>query len=170
MRTLLHAASLRHLLRHPAQLLLALLGLALGVGTIVAVDLATASSRRAFELSLAAVNGAATHQITGGSQGVDEQLYVQLRLGPVGGAAQAPAYAPVLEGYVTLGGRTLQLLGVDPIASAELSGGATLLGGGDAAQLRELLTEPGAVLMSARTAAELGLRSGSGFEVSIDGE
>src|SRR6516162_6077655 len=126
MRTLLHAASLRHLLRHPAQLLLALLGLALGVGTIVAVDLATASSRRAFELSLAAVNGAATHQITGGSQGVDEQLYAQLRLRPVGGAAQAPAYAPVVEGYVTLGGRTLQLLGVDPIASAELSGGATL--------------------------------------------
>jgi len=47
MRTL-RAASLRHLLRHPAQLTLALMGLALGVGTIVAVDVATASARRAF--------------------------------------------------------------------------------------------------------------------------
>ena len=46
-----HAASMRHLLRHPAQLTLALVGLALGVGTIVAVDVATASARRAFELS-----------------------------------------------------------------------------------------------------------------------
>ena len=46
--TALRAASLRHLLRHPAQLALALVGLTLGVGTIVAVDIATASSRRAF--------------------------------------------------------------------------------------------------------------------------
>src|SRR5256886_9166093 len=69
----LRAASVRHLLRHPAQLALALIGLTLGVGTIVAVDVATASSQRAFELSLQAVNGAATHQITGGPRGVDER-------------------------------------------------------------------------------------------------
>ena len=56
MRTL-RAASVRHLLRHPAQLALALAGLTLGVGTIVAVDIAAASARRAFELSLQAVNG-----------------------------------------------------------------------------------------------------------------
>ena len=62
----LWAASVRHLIRHPAQLALALLGLALGVGTIIAVDIATASSGRAFELSMEAVNGAATHEITGG--------------------------------------------------------------------------------------------------------
>jgi putative ABC transport system permease protein len=174
MKPVLHAASLRHLLRHPAQLLLALLGLALGVGTIVAVDLATASSRRAFELSLAAVNGAATHQITGGSRGVDEQLYAQLRLHPVAAAAPVLGYAPVVEGYVTIGSRTLQLLGIDPIASAELQsaerpGGAGVLAGADGAQLRQLLTEPGAVLMSARTAAELGVLPGASIDVSIDG-
>ena len=51
----LWAASTRHLLRHPAQLGLALLGLALGVATIVAVDIAVASSGKAFELSMEAV-------------------------------------------------------------------------------------------------------------------
>ena len=81
MRTL-RAASVRHLLRHPAQLTLALVGLALGVGTIVAVDIATASARRAFELSLQAVNGAATQQIVAGPRGIDERSYVQLRTGP----------------------------------------------------------------------------------------
>ena len=81
MRTL-RAASLRHLLRHPAQLALALVGLTLGVGTIVAVDVATASARRAFELSLQAVNGAATYQIAGGPHGVDERLYAQLLTEP----------------------------------------------------------------------------------------
>ena len=96
--TALRAANLRHLLRHPAQLALALIGLALGVGTIVAVDIATASARRAFELSLQAVNGAATYQIAGGPLGVDERLYAQLRTHePVPG--QLPAQlAPVLAG------------------------------------------------------------------------
>ena len=58
--SVLWAASLRHLLRHPAQLALALIGLSLGVATIIAVDIATASSQRAFELSMDAVNGTAT--------------------------------------------------------------------------------------------------------------
>ena len=40
---LLWAASIRHLLRHPAQLVLALVGLSVGVGTIIAVDIATAT-------------------------------------------------------------------------------------------------------------------------------
>ena len=68
---LLWAASLRHLARHPAQLALALLGLALGVATIAAVDMATASAARAFELSIDAVNGAATHAIEAGPAGID---------------------------------------------------------------------------------------------------
>ena len=120
----LHAASLRHLLRHPAQLALALVGLALGVGTIVAVDIATASARRAFELSAAAVNGAATHQIAGGPAGIDEQLYVRLRTALDGPGAPRVSFAPVVAGYVTAGGRMMQLIGIDPFASAELGRGA----------------------------------------------
>src|ERR1700716_2525514 len=101
---LLWAASVRHLLRHPAQLVLALVGLSVGVGTIIAVDIATASSGRAFQLSAQAVNGAATHEIAGGPQGVDERLYVDLRTGDDGGSRPAgggervrPALAPVVE-------------------------------------------------------------------------
>jgi putative ABC transport system permease protein len=168
----LYAASLRHLLRRPAQLLLALLALALGVGTIVAVDIATASARRAFELSLAAVNGAATHQITAGSAGIDERLYLQLRVAPLPHADGEVSYAPVLEGYVTAGERSLQLLGVDPLAGAELAppGVSALPLAGGVAELRRLLTEDGAVLLAERTAAELGLIAGASFEVTVAGE
>src|SRR5713226_6855794 len=102
---ILWAASIRHLLRHPAQLVLALVGLSVGVGTIIAVDIATASSGRAFQLSSQAVNGAATHEITGGPQGVDERLYVDLKTRDGGGRQGGgegvrPALAPVVEGYV----------------------------------------------------------------------
>jgi putative ABC transport system permease protein len=168
----LRAASLRHLLRHPAQLALALIGLTLGVGTMVAVDVATASSQRAFELSLQAVNGAATHQITGGPRGIDERLYPQLRTHA--GAGSPLRFAPLVVGYVAVGERTMQLIGVDPFAAAELAGGRRVAAAPDPATdgvdgLRRWFTEPGAVVMSAATADQLGLAINSGFDVAVDG-
>jgi putative ABC transport system permease protein len=117
----LWAASVRHLLRHPAQLALALLGLALGVATIIAVDIATASSGRAFELSMEAVNGAVTHEILGGPGGVDETLYVQLKK-----QGLDAALSPVVEGYVDVGDETMQLVGIDPLADATVRGQSRL--------------------------------------------
>ena len=168
---LLHAASLRHLLRHRAQLALALLGLTLGVGTIVAVDIATASSRRAFELSLAAVNGAATHQLRGGPRGIEEALYVRLRAAALGAPGPQPTLAPLVTGYVEVGEQLLQLIGIDPFASAELaapgsgSAGAPLPA---AAGAREWFA-PGAVVLSDATARRLRLRDGQEFELEVLG-
>ncbi len=169
----LRAASVRHLLRHPAQLALALVGLALGVGTIVAVDVATASARRAFELSLQAVNGAATQQIADGPRGIDERVYVQLSTAPPGGAASGARFAPVVAGYVTVGERVLQLIGVDPFASAALDGatahGAPALAMHGASEVREWLTRPGAVVMSEALARELGVAQEGTFELAVGG-
>ncbi|HEV2269577.1 MAG TPA: FtsX-like permease family protein [Steroidobacteraceae bacterium] len=171
---ILWAASLRHFLRQPAQLALALVALATGVATIVAVNIATASSRRALELSLWAVNGPATQIITGGPQGLDESLYVRLFThAPLSGNPQ-PVYAPVVEGYVTVRGRVMQLIGVDPFASAALAGsqGNMLAGAVDdtrATALRSWFLEPGAVVMAANTARELRLRAGEPLTVDIGG-
>jgi putative ABC transport system permease protein len=169
----LHAASLRHLLRHPAQLLLALVGLVLGVGTIVAVDIATASARRAFELSLEAVNGAATHQIAGPAGGIDERLYVGLRTRPRAPGEPPLRFAPVVSGYATVGERVLQLIGIDPLASAELDGaGATDAPGFAVHGVREArawFTDPGTVVMSTATARELGIGADGRFELAIGG-
>src|SRR6185437_12740551 len=170
----LPAASLRHLLRHPAQLALALLGLALGVATIVAVDTATASAQRAFELSLQAVNGAADYQIVGGPAGIDERLYVQLRR-DVAPATAPVRFAPLVSGYVQLGGRILQLIGTDPFAGAELdadAAGPRAPGGvpaaADPAAARDWLA-PGAVALGASLAAALHLTTGASIELTIGG-
>ena len=193
----LWAASARHLLRHPAQLALALLGLALGVATIIAVDIATASSGRAFELSMEAVNGAATHEIRGGPGGVDETLYVRLKTSGV-----AVALTPIVEGYVDVGYETLQLVGIDPLVDATVrgdsrlssagraggaSGGADRSAGdsgrssGEAARgaggaspggiesITRWLTEPGAAVMAAGTAARLGIGVDQSFRLRIGG-
>jgi putative ABC transport system permease protein len=172
MRTL-RAASVRHLLRHPAQLALALVGLALGVGTIVAVDIATASAQRAFELSLQAVNGSATHQIVGGPRGIDERSYVQLRTDPPGGVAAGAQFAPVVGGYVTVGDRVLQLIGVDPFASAALDAGAArgapALGIHGAEEVRAWFTRPATVVMSDALARELGIGADGQLELAVGG-
>lgn len=184
---ILWAASVRHFLRHPAQLALTLVALAAGVATIVAVNIATASSRRAFELSLRAVNGPATQIITGGPHGIAETFYVRLFTGslspaisgtsaagnPLSGTPQ-PVYAPVVAGYITVRDRVMQLIGVDPFASAALQGPqdalpTTTAGGGTLAALRGWFIEPGAVMMAAETARQLGLRVGEPLTVTIGG-
>jgi putative ABC transport system permease protein len=162
---LLWAASLRHLLRHPAQLVLALVGLSVGVGTIIAVDIATASSARAFQLSMQAVNGAATHAIVGGPQGIDERLYVDLRMQP-----GSPALSPIVEGYVTIGERTMQLIGLDPFASSSLDDAGHQEVGSVVPDVRSWFTQPGAVIMAASMAQQLGLRMNQTFTVDVGGK
>jgi putative ABC transport system permease protein len=166
---MLWSASFRHLLRHPVQLLLALLGLALGVATIVAVDVATGSAARAFELSLAAVQGPATHELDGGPAGIDEALYVHL--------ARTLHYVranPVVDGYVTVGDQSLQLLGLDPLVAAGFAGQSSAQGAGSvsldsADALAQWLSGSGAVVLSRERAVQLGLQSGSTFRVDAGG-
>ncbi len=159
----LWAASARHLLRHPSQLALAILGLALGVATMTSISLATASARRAFELSLDAVNGAATHQIMAGPRGVPETLYARLR------TEQTVDLAPIIEGYAIVAGRSVLILGVDPFADPGFRdfGGSHEEGGLES--LRRWLTEPGTVMASRRTAAALGLGVAERFTLDVAG-
>ena len=138
----------------------------------MAVDIATASAQRAFELSLQAVNGAATHQLTGGPGGIDEQLYVRLRREPPPPGVAAPRFAPLASGYATLADRTLELIGVDPLASARTrrrhrgsrhrhDRGCAIRATGS--------PRPGAVVLSAAVATQLKLAPGQSFELEVDG-
>ena len=169
---LLPAASLGHLLRHPLQLTLALLGLTLGVGTIVAVDIAAASAGRAFELSLGAISGAATHELSGGPSGIDEALYVSLRTEPLVPGLPQPDLAPLVSGYVVIGDRTLELAGIDPLASAQLEAAGPAAQADplrDLARARRWFGETGALVMGAATAAQLHLHDAERLSVEVAG-
>ncbi|HSM50134.1 MAG TPA: ABC transporter permease, partial [Thermoanaerobaculia bacterium] len=166
MTPLLLRAGVRHLARHPWQLALAVVGVAIGVAVVVGVDLASESARRAFRLSTEATSGRATHQVTGGTAGLDERVYPLLRL--EGGVRAA---APVVEVIATLpasGDRAVRLLGIDPFAEGALRPWLASGSGGPLA-LAQLVGEPGAALLSAETAAELGLAPGDRFPVRSGG-
>jgi len=112
------------------------------------VAIATASAARAFELSIDAVSGAATHEIVAGPAGIDERLYVALK------QSSLPIdFAPVVEGYVGIGERTMQLVGIDPFAAADFRAGEAVRTGSAARapglDLSRWFTHSGTVMMAA---------------------
>ncbi|ULX57865.1 ABC transporter permease [Ectothiorhodosinus mongolicus] len=139
---------------------MALVGIALGVAIVIAVDLANSSATRAFALSLDTVTGRATHQIIGGPAGIDETLYARLR------QAGWRDSAPVVEGYVRIQGETFTLMGVDPFAEAGFRDQANPGSGGE---FGALLTTPGAIVLAEATAARLGLSLDQPVLLSIQG-
>ena len=150
----------RYLLHHIWQSVLMVLGISIGVAVVVGIDIANTSASRAFDLSTEAIVGRATHYISGGSQGVDESLYVELRRAGL----EFPS-APIITDYVTspqMDGMTLQLLGIDPFTEVPFR---NYLGGAEGipfAALTNFLTRPNSVLLSQNVAER--------YSLDLDGE
>ena len=167
---ILYRASSGYLWRHPWQLALALLGICIGVAVMVAVDLANESSRKAFRLSLNAINGEATHHVVGGPEGLDESLYTRLRVNE-----GLRDIAPIIDGYIEINDTALRLIGVDLFAESrfrryQLATRDNGAGGGPGpALVRRMLNQPGAILLSAATASRLGVRTNDRFSVLAAG-
>ncbi len=162
-RTLL-LTGLRDLTRRPWQTGLMLLGLALGVAVVIAIDLANTSARTAFDLSTQAVIGRATHHILSGPTGLDENLYRELRI-----EHGYRDLAPVVEGLAlapALDEQPLRLLGIDPFAEAPFR---SYLGGqlSGRAGIERFYTEPGTVLIGAGLAEHYGLTLNSPIALQI---
>jgi putative ABC transport system permease protein len=163
---LLSIAGGRFYLKHPWQLCLAVMGIALGVAVFVGVDLANDSSRRAFQLSEGLVLGQVTHQLVGLDGSLPNSFYRDLRIahGPV----QA---APVVEGDVRLAAypdRRLTLLGIDPLEESGLRSFSGFVPGDDT-DLGRLIAEPGSALLPEALASELDLAIDSDLDLIIDG-
>jgi len=157
-------ANRRHFVRHPLQLLLAMLGVALGVAMVVSIDLAARSTHRAFSLSMETLTGRYTHHIeASGGVGLPEALFTRLRV--VAGLRET---APAVEGYVSRDHATLRLVGFDVLSERNLRGRFVTAARGD--EGLRLLTEPDTVLLSAITAGRLGIRPGDTLEVLIDSQ
>jgi len=173
--SVLYRASLGYLLRHPWQLGLAILGISVGVAVMVAVDLANESSRKAFVASMNTLNGDTSHQIIGGPGGVDESVYVNLRV-----RQGIRNIAPIVSGSVRIKGRSMLLLGIDLLAERgfrNFTAPSNMSGGSESAEfssaeamVRRFLSGEAGVLLSSTAAGEFGIQQGDAFELSANGK
>jgi putative ABC transport system permease protein len=158
---------LRYMRGHLWQSILMVIGITLGVGVVIGVDMANESAGRAFDLSTTALTGRATHFISGGSTGLDEDVYIELRRS----GFNYPS-APVVNAYVTspqLDNQALQILGMDPFAEAPFRNYLNTNQENFSGDLSKLLTEPGSVLLSQDQANQFQLGEGSMIEIHYAG-
>src|SRR5260221_10378817 len=151
---------LRSIRRRPFQSALFVVGVALGVSLIVAIDLANGSAARAFTLFTESIAGRATHQILGGPGGVPDSVYARLRTEL--GIRQA---APVLTAYtqaVELNNQPLPVFGIDPFAEAPFRGYLDLgtNANADTSVMAAFMTQPDTGFISDQLAAQNHLKVG----------
>jgi putative ABC transport system permease protein len=157
---------LRDLLRRPLQTGLMILGVALGVAVVIAIDLANTSAGRAFTLSTEAVVGKATHQILGGPDGLPADLYRQVRV--EWGFRQS---APVVEGVSLapdLDAQPLRILGLDPIADAPFRSYLSNSGSSTPISFARFYTEPNTALIGAGLAGRYGLKPDDTIRLQVN--
>ncbi|MBU0657099.1 MAG: ABC transporter permease [Gammaproteobacteria bacterium] len=131
-------SSWRFFTRHSWQLWLTLLSIALGTAVIIAVDLANQTARQSFQQSVKVLSGEMTHAITALRGNIPDDFYRQLRV--EWGYRQS---APLVETSVLKDGLQYTLLGIDPFAAPLQQGTGMDI---SAAEVRRLLTEPGAMV------------------------
>ncbi len=152
---------LRSLRRRPFQSILFILGVALGVAMIVAIDLANGSATRAFGIFTESLTGRTTHEISGGPSGLPEDLYRHLRVD-----LGLRNVAPVVTDYVQakeLNNQPLRVFGVDPFAEAPFRGYLHLgVGGSNVSTdaIAQFLVRPNTVLMAEGLASSYHLKVG----------
>jgi putative ABC transport system permease protein len=157
----------RYLRGHIWQSGLMIVGIMLGVAVVIGVDMATESASRAFDLSTNALTGRATHSISAGSQGLAEQVYIDLRRS----GFEYPS-APIITAYATapqLGNVTLQILGVDPFAEPPFRNYLAGDTGAPTSELTAFLTQPGSVLISQDQADRYGVSLGAQIQIDYAG-
>jgi len=168
MSPVLNRASRNFLWRHPWQLALAIVGIALGVAVVISIDLAMESSLNAFDQAGKAFSGVASHRIVAGDGGLDEKLYRRLRVDE--GIQQL---SPVVNAYVFASKQTdagFNLIGIDPFIEKSFQSiwqtrqnKNTSVG-----LLTRLITEPNTALISEQTASRLGLNIEDDLTIDTD--
>jgi len=168
MSSVLNRASRNFLWRHPWQLALAIVGIALGVAVVISIDLAMESSLNAFNQAGKAFSGVATHRIVAGDGGLDEKLYRRLRVDE-----GIQKLSPVVNGYVFVSKQTdagFNLIGIDPFIEKSFQSIWQTRHNENMTTdwLTRLITEPNTALISEQTASRLGLNIEDDLTIDTD--
>ena len=143
---------LSHWRRHPMQLATLLVGLISATALWSGVQALNQQARLSYDRAAATFGGARTAMLVG-REGttLPQQLFVDLR------RAGWPV-SPVIEGRVQIGGRSLRLLGIEPVTLPAEVGNAPAIG---RAGLQSFVLQPGETLAAPETLSDLKLPEGA---------
>ncbi|MBI2894607.1 MAG: ABC transporter permease [Deltaproteobacteria bacterium] len=167
MRHLLGLVAFRHLVGAPLRSTITILGIALGVASVVAMSLVNDGILRSVRRGIEAVAGRADLEISAGAVGLEESALERVRAVP--GVSHA---APVLEVTANVtaprsgAGDTLLVLGLDTLGDSHFT--EDPLEGGKTVEVEDpiaFLNAPDSLLLSQSMARRLGLRVGGRIEV-----
>jgi putative ABC transport system permease protein len=145
------AVLLSHWRRHPMQLATLLIGLISATALWSGVQALNAQARSSYDRAAATFGGARTAMLVGRTTTFPQKLFVDLR------RAGWPV-SPVLEGRIQIGGRSLRLLGIEPVTLPAEVGNAPAIG---RANLQSFMTPPGQTLVAPEMLADLNLPEGA---------
>ncbi|MFL5351254.1 ABC transporter permease [Archangium sp.] len=168
MLALLRLVSLRHLLGAPLRTGLTVLGVAVGVATMVGVMSINGSVLEAFRSTVDAISGKADLTVAGAQTGFDESVLERVRAVP--GVAHASGAMTVIAPVRGAPGERLYVMGVDLLDDGHFR---TYQGVdrdvGSLADDLEFLNSTDRMLVSERFAREHGLKVGDGFQLITGG-
>ena len=145
---------LRLSFRQPLRTVLMVMGIALGVAGVIAIDVSKESIGKSFELSTSALTSRSSHQIIGSNFVIPQGLFTRLRT-----ELGIHTSAPVISRYVKsdqMGGSTFTLMGIDPFSEIYFRSFETMKPKGSG--FLDLSSEKPAVLISKFNAEKFNLR------------
>jgi putative ABC transport system permease protein len=146
------AVLLSHWRRHPMQLATLLIGLISATALWSGVQALNQQARLSYDRAAATFGGARTPMlIPRQGTSLPQQVFVDLR-------RAGWRVSPVVEGRVQIDGRSLRLLGIEPVTLPVEVGDAPAIGKAD---LQSFVTPPGQTLVAPDTLAELNLAEGA---------
>lgn len=162
----------RHFAQEWARALVAVLGIALGVSVVVAVQIANAGSLRGFETAIEALSGKAALEIVSTGAGFDEA-----RLRGLEWLAQYGQTSPVLEGEAVYetggsGSESLRVLGIDILSDRSFRDYRLLefernRREPSTRELLDLLVDPASLIVTEKFARRFGLATGSRVRLTM---
>jgi putative ABC transport system permease protein len=166
---------IRHLWQAKIRSGTTILGIALGIAVVLAIQLTNRSSLRGFEEAIETVSGRTSLEVLGAGLGLDETLLQDL-----GWLREYGEMTPVIEGEAQVIGKegktrgeareTLRVLGVDILRDRSFRDYHLIEFGGQEPtpqQFLELLIDAKAVIVTEKFARRKGLQTGDEIELSI---
>ncbi|MBD3222252.1 FtsX-like permease family protein [bacterium] len=157
-------AMLAHWRQSRTLTVLTVLGVALGVGSVVCIQLINQGALAAFAGGMRAVSGEADLVVLGHGPDLDETIYREVLAHP-----DVRAAWPLVRAWAKVAGREdefVDIVGVDVFAPVDYP---VDVGGSDAALggLADMLTDPGWIALTPEFAGELDLAVGDTFTVAV---